>query len=66
MSSAVIISFIVYSVLIFAVGIISAIRSKHTHEDFLVAGREGGGWVSRLSASASAGGGPVPLLRWCA
>ena len=53
MSSAVVISFIVYSVLIFTVGIISAVRSKHTHEDFLVAGREGGGWVSGLSASAS-------------
>jgi len=54
-------SFIVYTVGIISVGIYSTKRRKQTKDDFILANRELGPWVSALSASASAESGWVML-----
>jgi sodium/proline symporter len=55
------ISFIVYSVGIIAIGLYSTRRRQRTTADFVLANRELGPWVSALSASASAESGWVML-----
>jgi len=54
-------SFALYTVLIIGVGLYSSKRQKKTDEDFVLANRELGPWVSALSASASAESGWVML-----
>lgn len=56
-----IISFIVYSAGIVLIGVYSSRRKKQTTDDFVLANRELGPWVSALSASASAESGWVML-----
>lgn len=56
-----IISFIVYSAGIVLIGVYSTRRKKQTTDDFVLANRELGPWVSALSASASAESGWVML-----
>lgn len=56
-----IISFIVYSAGIVLIGVYSTRRKKQTADDFVLANRELGPWVSALSASASAESGWVML-----
>ncbi len=56
-----ILSFIVYSVAIVALGLYSTRLRKKTADDFVLANRELGPWVSALSASASAESGWVML-----
>jgi len=56
-----IVSFIIYTGIIIATGIYSTKRRKHTEDDFVLASRELGPWVSALSASASAESGWVML-----
>ncbi|RME25171.1 MAG: sodium/proline symporter, partial [Candidatus Zixiibacteriota bacterium] len=60
-NTALTVSFIVYTLFVIGVGIYSARRSKRTDEDFVLANRELGPWVSALSASASAESGWVML-----
>lgn len=59
--TALTISFIVYTLLIIAVGLYSSRWRKKTSEDFVLANRELGPWASSLSASASAESGWVML-----
>lgn len=54
-------SFIVYTVGIISIGIYSTKLRKRTEEDFILANRELGPWISALSASASAESGWVML-----
>ena len=55
------VSFVVYTLFIIGVGLYSSRRRKRTDEDFVLANRELGPWVSALSASASAESGWVML-----
>lgn len=56
-----IISFIIYTAGIVAIGLYSSLRRKETADDFVLANRELGPWTSALSASASAESGWVML-----
>ena len=56
-----VVSFIIYTVGIITIGLYSARRRKRTSDDFVLANRELGAWVSALSASASAESGWVML-----
>ena len=60
-TTALTISFIVYTLFIIGTGLYSASRRKDTADDFILANRELGPWVSALSASASAESGWVML-----
>lgn len=60
-STVLAISFIVYTVGIITIGIYSTKLRKRTEDDFILANRELGPWVSALSASASAESGWVML-----
>jgi sodium/proline symporter len=60
-STWLVISFIVYSLLIITIGLLSTRRRKRTADDFVLANRELGPWVSALSASASSESGWVML-----
>ncbi|UCG33806.1 MAG: sodium/proline symporter, partial [Phycisphaerales bacterium] len=60
-SAVVIGSFAVYSLVIVAVGLYSARFARRSDEDFFLAGRSLGAWVSALSASASSESGWVTL-----
>ena len=57
----VIVSFAVYSLAIVGVGLYSARFARRSDEDFFLAGRSLGSWVSALSASASSESGWVTL-----
>jgi sodium/proline symporter len=54
-------SFLLYTIGIFAVGLYSARFSRNTSSDFFLADRGLGGWVAALSSSASAESGWVTL-----
>ena len=54
-------SFAIYTLLIVAVGIYSARYARRSDEDYFLAGRSLGSWVSALSASASSESGWVTL-----
>jgi len=56
-----IISFIIYTIGIISIGLYSSRKRKRTTDDFVLANRELGPWVSALSASASAESGWVML-----
>lgn len=56
-----ILSFVFYTLGIIAIGIYSSRSRKQTSDDFILANRELGPWVSALSASASAESGWVML-----
>ena len=56
-----IISFTIYTAAIIGVGLYSSRKRKKTEEDFILANRELGPFVSALSASASAESGWVML-----
>jgi sodium/proline symporter len=60
-SAIVIGSFAVYSLIIIGVGLYSARFARRSDEDFFLAGRSLGSWVSALSASASSESGWVTL-----
>jgi len=60
-STLLVVSFIVYSVGIVAVGLWSSKRRKETADDFVLANRELGPWAASLSASASSESGWVML-----
>jgi sodium/proline symporter len=61
-SSAVLaVSFVVYSLFIIGVGLYSSRRRRETTDDFVLANRELGPWVSALSGSASTESGWVML-----
>ena len=59
--TSVAVSFIVYTVAIALLGLLSTRYSKESHADFLLADRGLGPWVAGLSAAASAESGWVPL-----
>jgi len=60
-STDIAISFLVYTLLIFFLGVYTARFAKHSSSDFFLAGRGLGSWVAALSASASAESGWVTL-----
>ena len=57
----VIVSFTLYSLAIVAVGLYSARYARRSDEDYFLAGRSLGSWLSALSASASSESGWVTL-----
>lgn len=60
-STVLFISFLLYTLVIVAVGLYSARFAKKSDEDFFLAGRSLGSWVAALSASASSESGWVTL-----
>lgn len=55
------VSFVVYTLAIVAVGLLSARYAKRSDEDYFLAGRSLGSWMAALSASASSESGWVTL-----